>query len=77
MPNTYENRLQEGQTYTGQMYAVGIGGKLWPEAINIFVNKNIYPGPNKANGDGLHDFQQFCVEKDRPVWDSCLTLSID
>lgn len=75
VPNTYANRLKEGQDYTGMMYAVIYDGQLSPREIKIHIRKNIYPGPNKLNGDGQTDFQRFCAEKDRPVWDSCRILT--
>lgn len=74
MPNIYPRRLQEGQDYTGTVYGV-LNGHLQLTEIPIHVEKNIYPGPNQANGDGLEDFKQYCVDTDRPVWDSCLALA--
>ncbi len=69
--NTFGNRLQEGNTYVGQLFEVNQKGQMASRTIAVHVTYNIYPGPNKLNGDGTADFQQFCIEPNRPIWDSC------
>lgn len=69
--NTFANRLQEGKEYEGTVYEVNQKGQMEARPISVWTHQNIYPGPNKLNGDGQTDFQQFCVEPSRPMWDSC------